>query len=647
MARAQAIYLDIVEGHGWVRDADVLEDVEIRNKPQQLRISAEWMRVSSDLSLRADKATLSFCGFDEPHYVVETGDLRLKPNGEHVFDYDVSATKNTLRFENGWAIPLPPLFWGKDEQGNPIIENINLGKSAKFGASVGATFNLGLGKVGNGLGGLFANMLSLPKTSVRGHWRFNADYLGTRGVLLGTGLELRSGDKFKLDADFSFIPDHSQDKGVVRVPEDDRSLLRDWFRMRGRYTVSRDEWFDLALSLQSDPGVQSEFFERDYFRYEQKDNYLHWRKANGEWLFSSSVKMRFEDRTDVEELPKAGVFRGRAPITSLFGTDVLYTGRLDAAYLQRHDGNPAYYAPYPDGLGDREVARVDTDQRLEAPFSVGLIGLRATPWADLRATAWDRGVDPDTSPTRGGALVGFDLSTAFWKRFSNGYLNSISPFVSVHGDVASQEADGTPVRFDRTEDPIDGRFVDAGLRARVWKPNTPAHFDAEVRATHGADLPNGAPDGMQPVGVLGELLTWVGNIPVGITHDGRYDVENHETAYSRSFVGFRPFRQWDLEFGYHRGVDPLGTLLYQAVSAGMRYRASDKWEVELTETYSQLDNSGLDNRITLRRIGHDFVTETEFGYVAGEGSRFSINLTPLITWHPSGIGILDRWLGRD
>src|SRR5262249_35502698 len=157
-----------------------------------------------------------------------------------------------------------------------------------------------------GLGGLFANLLSLPKVSMKGNWRFNADYLGTRGILLGTGLELRSGDAFRLDAEFSLIPDRGEDRGLIRVPTDDRSFLRDWFRMRGRYTPEKNEWFDLVMSHQSDPGVQSEFFERDFFHYEQKDNYLHWRKASGEWYFDSSVKVLLEDRTDIEELPSVG-----------------------------------------------------------------------------------------------------------------------------------------------------------------------------------------------------------------------------------------------------------------------------------------------------------------------------------------------------
>jgi hypothetical protein len=646
VARASAIYLDIVDGHGWVQDADVFNETEIRDQRQQLRIRAEWMRVSSDLSLRADKATLSFCGYDEPHYVVETGDLRLKPNGGGIRDYDVLATNNALRFENGWVIPLPPLIYAKDEQGNPIIENISLGNSAKFGAMVGATFNVGLGSVGNSFGKFFESFLSLPKASVKGHWRFNADYLGSRGVLLGTGLELKSGDRFKLEADFSAIPDRNEDRGLIRVPKDDRSLLRDWFRARARYNLSKDEWFDLALTRQSDAGVQSEFFEGDFLRYELKDNFLHWRKASGPWYLSASAKPLIEDRTDIEELPKAGVFRGRAPLGRLFGLELLYTGYLDAAHLRRKEGDPQFYGIYPDLLHERDVTRADTDHRIEVPFSLGVAGLRATPWAEARATIWDRGVNPGSSPSRSGALAGFDLSTTLWRRYGNGVLHAISPFVSVHGDLAEEESDGAPVSFDRTEDPIQGRFVDVGLRSRAWKPDALSRFDVEVRATHGANLPNGAPDGMQPVSVLSELLTWIGGIPVGVTHDGRYDLDAGETVYSRSYLGFRPFRAWDVEFGYNRGVDPSGAVLYEAASAATRYRAGEKWELEVGETISVHDDRGLASNLTLRRLGHDFVTETEIGYTAGEGARFSVNLTPLLTWRPSGIGLLDRWLGR-
>jgi hypothetical protein len=225
-------------------------------------------------------------------------------------------------------------------------------------------------------------------------------------------------------------------------------------------------------------------------------------------------------------------------------------------------------------------------------------------------------------------------------------MNTVTPFASVHGDVASQENDGVPVPFDQTEVPVEGKFVDLGFRTRVWDPRSQKHFDAEIRATHGADLPNGQPDGVQPIAVLAELLTAVGSVPVGISHDGRYDVEHGETVYSRTYLGFRPMRQWDIEFGYHRGVDPSGSLLFEAISGGMRYRATEKWELQLGETISQLDNKALATNFVLRRLGHDFVTEVQFGFTAGEGSSIGINLTPLITWKPSNLGLLDHWLGR-
>jgi hypothetical protein len=657
-ARATSVYFDLVDGRGWARDADVLQEVDIRGHLQQLRVSAEWMRINADFSMRADKATLTFCGYDKPHYVVETGDLRMRPNGagDDLFDFDVSATNNALRFENGWAIPLPPILWARDEEGNPIIENLAVGKSAKFGASIGAGFNVGLGTIGNGLGGLFAGLLSLPKPSIKGHWRFHADYLGTRGLLLGTGLEMHSGDQFHLESELSIIPDRGEDRGLVRVPQDERSLIRSWFRTRARYSPSKSEWFDLALSIQSDPGVQAEFFETDYIRYEQKDNYIHWRKASDEWFFNASVKVLLEDRTDVEELPKVGVFRARTPIGELFGLDLLYTGYVDAGYFRRHNGDPEFYPPFPDmrgpdgfytpdGFGDRDVARIDTDHKVEAPFSFGFAGLRGTPWGEVRATAWNEGQDPDTSPSRAAAIAGFDLSTTFWRRYGH-YMNTVTPFASVHGDFASEESDGQPVPFDMTEIPVEGKFVDLGLRTRVWDPKTQNHFDAEVRATHGSDLPNGLPDGMQPIQVLGELLTTVGSVPVGISHDGRYDVEHGSTVYSRTYFGFRPVRQWDIELGYHRGIDPSGNLLFEATSGAMRYRATDKWEIQLGETISQLDDKALATNLILRRIGHDFVTEVQVGFTAGEGQSVSINMTPLITWKPSNLGLLDHWLGR-
>jgi hypothetical protein len=84
---------------------------------------------------------------------------------------------------------------------------------------------------------------------------------------------------------------------------------------------------------------------------------------------------------------------------------------------------------------------------------------------------------------------------------------------------------------------------------------------------------------------------------------------------------------------------------YEAYSAGTRYRATRKWELEFSETVSTSSNQDLNSTFTLRRLGHDFVTEIEFGYVAGEGSRFGISLVPLLTWKAGSLGLMDRWIG--
>lgn len=655
-ARASALYFDLKEGRGWVQDADMFVDIGIRGLPQRLRAKAKWLNVGADISLRADNAIVTSCEYDSPHYVIETGDLRLKQGSEGV-GWDVSARRNAIRFGTAWAIPLPPLVYPADEKGNPLIENIVLGNNAKYGATVRAAFNLQLGTIGHGIGKVFGALLDLPKTDIQGHWKFSVGYLGSRGLLLAPGLEYQvqdpntGKDRFRLELSLAGIPDDNEDRGLVRVPTDDRARLRTWFNLRGRYTVHDDAWWDLALSKQSDPGVQSEFFERDYLNYEQKDNYLHWRAANNEWYFKGSAKILLEDRTDIEELPSLGLFRGRSPIGEIGGLPVLYTTHADAEYLRRRDGDPQFYPPFldgplfPNGLGDREVVRFDNEHRFEAPFALGVAGVRATPFVSARVTLWDRAQDETESASRVGAFAGFDLATTFWKKYENGGIHTLSPVVGFHTDVATSTSGGVPVSFDEVEEPIEGRFVDLGLRSRWWIPESKERFDLALRATNGSNLAPGERDGLQPVSVLGEFLTFAGDIPIGITHDGRYDTRDGNTVYSRSFVGFEPVHDLGIEMGYHRGLDSAGVRLYEAASIATRFRATSKWELELEQSYSVVDNRGLDNNFTLRRLGHDFIMEIEAGYRAGEGSSFGIRFTPRLSWKRSSLGLIDQYLG--
>ncbi|MCY2959794.1 MAG: hypothetical protein NTY35_06475 [Planctomycetota bacterium] len=650
-ARAGALYFDLVEEHGWIQDADVVVDLEMRGLPRSVRAKAEWMRISAGPTLRADTAVLTACDFDEPHYVIETTDLRLTPQVNDVDDrvaFQVTAEGNAIRFEDGLRLPMPPLVYETDAEGNPLVDRLVLGNSAKFGAAIGASINTQLGGIGLTVGKLAKVAFGLPDIPIKGGWNFDVRYLGSRGLLLGAGLDLRLGDKLDFNAQIDGIPDRRDDSGLVRVDRDDRSLLRTWLHSRGRYWLERGddaEWVDLALSYQSDPGVQSEFFERDYLAYEQKDNYLHWRKANGADYFSGKAKILLEDRTDTAELPSLGAMRGRTKIDTWWENPVYYTGTLDAAYLKRQDGDPRYYEPFPDGLGDREVLRADTKQRVEMPFPLGVLNANVTPYVEGRGTIWSQGVDESTSPARAALLAGIEATTTLWRRSSGGTAHTLSPRIGIRGDIADVETDATPVRFDTTEDPYLGTFLDVGARAHWWKPDTTDRLDIDVQASLGEGVEGPQPDGLQPIAFLGGYFTILGGFPFAITQDGRYDVRENETQYSASAMGFEPVRNVGIELGHSYGRDALDDTLYEAASIRARWRWTTKWEMEATQTQSLLERRSLGSEFVLRRLGHDFVVEIELGYRAGEGTRFGFGFEPRLSWSRSSLGLIDQWLG--
>jgi len=647
-ARAAAFYLDLRQEAGWLQEADVIIDLPFRGRglPQKVRAKADWMRVRSDGSVSADRAVITSCEFDEPHYMIETGRLRIQPSSGGK-GWSFEARNNALRFgREGAAVPLPTINTPTDEKGNPFfLTNFFAGNSSQFGASVRATVNLALGTIGFGVGRVFAGALNIPVTELDGRWKFDVGYLGSRGLLLGGGLEFTIRDTLRLDLDYSVIPDGNEDRGLVRVPEDDRDFLRQWFRMRGRRFYGPTEWVDLAFSYQTDPGVQSEFFQKDYLRYEQKDNYVHYRNAIHDTYWAASAKVLLEDRTDIAELPSGMWFQGRMPIGWLGRNEVLYTGYAQAGYYQRRDGNPAYYPPFPDGLGDRDVVRTDTEHRLEMPMSLGKSALQLTPFISGRGTAWSEDAAEDGASARVVAKAGAELSTALWRTYEGGTISTLTPRLGVHGDLAELTSGGDPFYLDSVEDSQTGFFVDAGLRARWWHPRTKQRLDLDLLLVHGSGQET-RPDGLLPLAMLGDFLTFVAEVPVGMTHDMRFDLESGDTVYSRTYLGFRPVETLGVEFGYHQGRDAAMQPLYEAASAALRFKATRKWELEASQTLSLSDDRGLDNKFTVRRLGHDFVVEIDFGFQAGEGSSFGVSFLPNLAYRASSLGLIDRWLGR-
>ena len=226
-------------------------------------------------------------------------------------------------------------------------------------------------------------------------------------------------------------------------------------------------------------------------------------------------------------------------------------------------------------------------------------------------------------------------------------MHDLTPRIGVSADVLHDASGDAPVPIDAVEDSLEGTFVEAGLRARWWIPGDIRHLDLDVSVRNASNTAPGEPSGLEPVAVLAQFLTRIGGDPVGLVHDGRYDVENGETVYDRTSLGWEPTRRLGFETGYFRGVDDDRNALYEAVTGAVRYRTYGSWEVEARQTLSLLEGGSLDTSVLLRRYGHDLVFELQISRRAGEGVSFGIGLNPLLGWRRPALGLLDHWLGPE
>lgn len=675
-ARADSAYFDLVQGNGWLRKIDLTLEVPFSKRDDRMKVQADSLRHSLDGSLEATNAVVTSCSFDEPHYVIRIGDFSMLPRWKEETQppknpgepprvikkhdgWDFELENNVIASPGGFEIPMPrvDLPTNRDFEIDPDalrVANFTLpsfGKDSKMGTFVSTRFTRDLGWVAHRfhffLNWVFRTSFGLPDLpKINGRTTTSASYFGSRGGSVGSESVLESPGRYRFDVLLDLIYDRGKDRGLLRVPEDDRSEFREWFRVRGRYLLGPTEWLDAVLTWQSDPGVQAEFFERDYLEYEERETYLHYRRAEGESQWHATLETRLDDfRTEVVEQPSLGYFRGRSKVGSLAGNELIYTSNTTIEQLARSEGELPYELPFADGLGERDVTRVDTLQRLDSPLTLGYGGLRATPFVSARATGWSDNALENDPAGRALLFAGAELSTTFWKLFASGSRHSWTPSVGYRADVASSDTHLPVAQFDEVDAAMEGQYLDLALRSRWEYRELKSDLDLELRETYANDVPSGQVEGWEPIWVRGSWLSRFLGMPFGATHDGRYDLEATETDFSRTFIGWEPRPDLELEAGHHTARDLAGAELYEALSVGARYALSAKWEVEGDYTFS-IGKSGerLGSSLLLRRIGHDFVFEVESSFVAGEGaSSLKFNLTPVLTWKSDDRSMLDRW----
>ena len=679
-ARAESVYVDLVEGHGWIREFDLDVDLPLGSRTYKLKVQAGWLRSSLDGTLQARNAVATTCSHDVPHYVIKNKGFAVKPRYEKVTKrdkatgqmreveeldgWDLEMEGNEIDFLGWLGLPLPRIAgpMNRDYEFDKEAVSVgnfrlpSFGSDSKFGTFISTSFTSEIGWLGRAFHWLL-NRFTTPDIAfpeIEGSTTTHVD-LHSRGLGVGTESEFESKGKYHWGVLFDAIYDTGEDHGLVRVDESERGEGRAWFRTRGRYLLGPGEWLDAVLTSQSDPGVQAEFFEGDYLRYEERESYLHWRRADERRYWSATLEARLEDfRTEVVDQPSFGIFQGRAeighigalPIVEISNYSLERLARFETDEVSTETGQP-YEPPFADGLGDRDVVRFDGTHRFETPWTPGVLGLRVTPYVEARATGWNDNAAEDDVAGRAALIAGLQTSTSLWKSFENGSRHVLSPSIAVHGDLASAD-DGLPiVFFDAVDSPIEGRFVDFALRSRWEHRELKSDLDVELVQSFAEDVAQGMPEGWLPLATRMTYLSMISGIPFGITHDGRYDTASGMTNYSRTFFGLEPIPGLDFETGYHsaRDITLQSDRLYNALSLGARYALSPKWEVEGKETFSiNDDNDRLASSVALRRFGHDFVLEIETSVVAGEGgASLRFHFTPLFSWHRDDPSMLDRW----
>lgn len=638
MATAEALYVDAVEGRGWVSEARYTIRDRIGGGNATIKVEAEWLRISADGSLRSNRARITTSKFAVPSYYIQTRDLRMQPTGDPQSPYRVQMKGNVINLRGWLNLPLPPLDYLADEEGEPTFGGLRVGNEARFGTVVGVELNR---DVREGFGDRINRWLGGDPRDFRSRFRADVSYLGGRGALFDLGLRLNSGryeqKGYGWNLDLALIPDSDDDRGFIEVPEEERDGLRRWFRSRGRFRLddAHDggrEWVEVTITQQSDPGLQSEFFEQRFLRYEERQSYIQWRKADQALFTSAQVVVNLDDfRREIEELPGFRLVRQRLPVADLWGTQLLYDTDFRVGYDRREEGTPPYEPLFADGLGVRELFRADNVHRLEAPVDLGFGGMILTPFSTLELSGWSEGATEDEALGRLASSVGARLATSLWRRGSSGSLSEISPSVRWRRYVHTEDPDGDLVVFDELEAPREGSEVEVGLRGRYQQADAERlTLDGEVRGVYRSDR-EGIEDAWDEIGVFASLQTNLFDVPVQVAHDGRYDPETGDTDYSRTGFLVYPSDELDLSVAFSSGRDQAEQRLFEAATIGALYRFTPKWELQGRHTVDLQEGDALDSAFIIRRFGHDIQFDVILRDRSGEGFSVGFRVRPRLT----------------
>lgn len=626
-------------------------------KPLSLR--AKVLRQELPGVVHAHDAFFTSCELAVPHYHARATDLRIVSvsNSEALID----ARENELQIEGLPAVPLPDLsVYSTDLKYFPL-EAVAVGRSRRDGEFVRTRWGHDFREIGDEVNrslGIDGNF--------KGHWSLDFDVLAARGIGFGPTLTYETPGAYRGETTGYFLSDRGANQGflsdVYRETSADRGRIHTINRVQ---LGSKQTWLDVELSHSSDPLLRPEFFPVELKREKEFENVLYFRSAKDSLSMTGLLKSQIDP---FEPIVETGISPGgtppsqtnalpfldarfySAPIAELplpGGTSsragsmpLLYSARVDAGYLERHfseaELRPQLGVTQVNPL-DQRAWRFDTVHNFSTPFKAQVANV--VPFFEVRQTSASATAAPGSTPfapgtseedasrllASAGARAGSHLEGEL------GSIRHVMDFTVDYRNTFESSEPGTKfIPFDEV-DPLDRteRFL-LEMRHRLG-----SIASEDLRQATFADVRVAVPYFPNPNrdnggDTLGDLRTDA-RLDLGrdftvpglrIRSRALTDPYEFKTRKSDHVITANPFgSELDVSVAY-REARPF----YDAVAIGASYLIGDKWAIDALEQFDLRNDKALEQRLSLRRYGHDWVFELSFSFDTNDNSQ-SISFT--------------------
>lgn len=513
---------------------------------------------------------------------------QIRPGEEPAANFYYTASGNTLFIGSGFPVLwVPDLSGDSSRNGRTLryFKNAKIGSSTQFGKHVGVD-----------LGDDF-----VTKDGKKwGSWDLGLNYYSKRGVGVGVdfGYE-QPGYKGNIKANYQ--RDKGTDEFYGKPPSENRWRLS----YQHRSYLAPDFQLDLETNLFSDLGYYPTYFEDEFKQDKPPETYAYLKRAFHDSAVTGLVSVRGNDwETMTEYRPKIAYDLVTHPIAEI-GDDPLYlTARAELSHMRGLTGMNL--------AAGVQTWRADLDTLLEYPFLAGPV--KVTPFAGLRETYYQYDIARNPDQTRTGFTYGGEVSMQLSRDYGckGGIFDLDGLRHVIRPSITYRRTTGVDLRpnalrfydaadaFDNTEAiTLEVRNLLQTVRHRKGKPAAADEIlDVDLEMNYYADERDNG--GYSWGNLMGDAVLRFSD-PLQLVTDFQWNPRTRGLDDFNVAIGYAPSTTFQTYAGYRHFVD-----LYDLVYAQANYRLSEKWLLGGYASYDVHRKKGVEDDLTITRIGHDW-----------------------------------------